>query len=146
MDSRMLAKWNKWLAFEHRTTNMAEAWHNAMKYCTQNCLYDSYFYRSTIRCQHPPYSTLLEKLKNEETATNNFLANRLYVRIQRNDCSFQKYYLEPAANSSSSQERSGSSRCSQGCNENFRKEDRQTSPDAQGSLRVSGGGKFFCFI
>ncbi|PAV80461.1 hypothetical protein WR25_22920 [Diploscapter pachys] len=64
MDSRMLAKWNKWLAFEHRTTNMAEAWHNAMK--------------STIRCQHPPYSTLLEKLKNEETATNNFLANRLY--------------------------------------------------------------------
>ncbi|PAV90262.1 hypothetical protein WR25_14270 isoform B [Diploscapter pachys] len=66
MDQKMVYKWNKWLVLVNRTTNMAESWHRAL--------------RSTIRCHHPSYQTLLEALKNEEIATNNFLFNRVQVR------------------------------------------------------------------
>ncbi|PAV59296.1 hypothetical protein WR25_13885 [Diploscapter pachys] len=63
MPAEMCYKWNKWLIFTNRTTNMAESWHRALT--------------DTIRCQHPSYHILLQKLMDEEEACNNFLYNRV---------------------------------------------------------------------
>ncbi|PAV91168.1 hypothetical protein WR25_14789 isoform B [Diploscapter pachys] len=71
MPMEMRYKWNKWLVLTDRTTNMAESWHRALT--------------DSIRCQHPSYHVLLQKLMDEEEACNNFLYNRVKVipRIHR---------------------------------------------------------------
>ncbi|PAV82388.1 hypothetical protein WR25_15806 [Diploscapter pachys] len=63
MSPEVRYKWNKWLVFTDRTTNLAEAWHRSLT--------------DSIRCQHPSYHVLIQKLMDEEEACNNFLYNRV---------------------------------------------------------------------
>ncbi|PAV56574.1 hypothetical protein WR25_13492 [Diploscapter pachys] len=63
MPMEMRYKWNKWMVLTDRTTNMAESWHRALT--------------DSIRCQHPSYYVLIQKLMDEEEACNNFLYNRV---------------------------------------------------------------------
>ncbi|PAV80516.1 hypothetical protein WR25_03997 [Diploscapter pachys] len=63
MSPEMLKKLNKWMVYVNRTTNMAESWHRSLS--------------ATVRCQHPSYFVLIEKLMEEDEATNDFLFNRV---------------------------------------------------------------------